>query len=83
MVRRVPLAILPRPGYNRPALAGRAAAVMRHARWPARASAILARCAPPAWVFLTVPQHAASASAIRAILPSPTLPSATSQGAEP
>ena len=69
IVRRVPLAILPRPGYNHRALAGRAAAVLRGARWPARAAAILARCAPPAWVFLTAPQHAASASAIRATLP--------------
>jgi nicotinate-nucleotide adenylyltransferase len=70
IARFVPFAVLPRPGYNYPALAGRAAHVLRRARRPARASAILARCAPPAWVFLTAPQHAASASAIRATHPS-------------
>jgi len=63
---RVPFAVLPRPGYNHRALAGRAAAVLRHARQPARVGAILARCKPPAWVFLTAPQHSDSASAIRA-----------------
>ena len=68
IVRRVPFAVLPRPGYNHRALAGRAASVLRHARWPARAAAVLARRSPPAWVFLTAPQHAASASAIRATL---------------
>jgi nicotinate-nucleotide adenylyltransferase len=80
LVRRLPFAVLPRPGYNYRAVAGRAAAVLRHARRPARASAILARCAKPAWVFLTAPQHAASASAIRATLPGATgarLPGAT------
>jgi len=66
IARKVPFAILPRPGYNRRALAGCAAAVLRGARWPARAAAVLARRSPPAWVFLTAPQHAASASAIRA-----------------
>jgi nicotinate-nucleotide adenylyltransferase len=69
IMHRVPFAVLPRPGYNHRALAGRAASVFRGARWPERASAILAQCAPPAWVFLTAPQHAGSASAIRAGLP--------------
>jgi nicotinate-nucleotide adenylyltransferase len=69
IVRQVPFAVLPRPGYNHRALAGRAASVLRGARRPARAAAILARCEPPAWVFLAVPQHVASASAIRAVLP--------------
>jgi nicotinate-nucleotide adenylyltransferase len=69
IARHVPFAILPRPGYNRSALAGCAPVVLRGARWPARAAAVLARLTPPAWVFLTAPQHAASASAIRAALP--------------
>jgi nicotinate-nucleotide adenylyltransferase len=80
ILRRVPLAVLPRPSYNHRALAGRAASVLRGARWPARAAATLARCPPPAWVFLTALQHAASASAIRAVSPSmthPALPSTT------
>jgi nicotinate-nucleotide adenylyltransferase len=72
IVHRVPFAILPRPGYNHRALAGRAASVLRHARQPERASAILAQHPPPAWIFLTAPQHAASASAIRATRPTAT-----------
>lgn len=68
IARLVPFAILPRPGYNRRALAGRAAQVLRGARRPARAASVLAAQSPPAWVFLSVPQHAASASAIRATL---------------
>jgi nicotinate-nucleotide adenylyltransferase len=69
LTRQVPFAVLPRPGYNHRALAGRAAAVLRSARRPARAGAVLARCAPPAWIFLTAPQHTASASAIRSAHP--------------
>jgi nicotinate-nucleotide adenylyltransferase len=71
IVHLVPFAILPRPGYNHAALAGPAASVLRGARWPARAASVLARGAPPAWVFLAAPQHAASASAIRATSTSP------------
>jgi nicotinate-nucleotide adenylyltransferase len=84
IVRQVPFAVVPRPGYNHRALAGRAASVLRGARRPARAAAILARWAPPAWVFLAVPQHAASASAIRAGLstaPRAASPSAASPSA--
>jgi nicotinate-nucleotide adenylyltransferase len=83
IARCVPFAILPRPGYNHRALAGRAAAVLRGARWPVRAASILARCAPPAWVFLTAPQHAASASAIRATRLRPADPRPANQGAAP
>jgi nicotinate-nucleotide adenylyltransferase len=66
IAHRLPFAILPRPGYNHRALAGRAAHALRSARLPAGAVAVLALCAPPAWIFMTAPQHAASASAIRA-----------------
>jgi nicotinate-nucleotide adenylyltransferase len=62
----IPFAVLPRPSYNHRALAGQAARRLRHARRPARAAAILAELAAPAWVFLCVPQHNASATAIRA-----------------
>lgn len=72
LARLVPLAILPRPGYNHRALAGRAARALRAARRPTRSAARLALQPPPAWVFLSARQHTASASAIRA-----------SQGAEP
>lgn len=66
IARLVPIAILPRPGYNHRALAGCAAQVLRRARQPARAASVLAARKPPAWVFLSGPQHSASASAIRA-----------------
>ena len=71
-VRRIPFAVLPRPGYNHRALSGHAARRLAHARRPTRSASVLTECAAPAWVFLSVPQHAASASAIRA-----------SEGAEP
>ena len=63
---RVPIAVLPRPGYNFRALAGRAARRFARARRPARSAAVLCDSPAPAWVFLCVPQHAASATAIRA-----------------
>jgi nicotinate-nucleotide adenylyltransferase len=66
IARRIPFAVLPRPGYNHRALAGRAARRLAHSRQPMRSAAVLCEPAAPAWVFLCVPQHAASASAIRA-----------------
>ena len=71
-VRRIPFAVLPRPGYNHRALSTRAAHRLARARRPSRCAAVLAELGAPAWVFLQVPQHAASATAIRA-----------SEGAEP
>ena len=65
MLRCIPVAVLPRPGYTRRALAGQAARRMRHARRPERAAATLPGEAP-AWVLLTAPQNAVSATAIRA-----------------
>jgi nicotinate-nucleotide adenylyltransferase len=62
----VPLAVLPRPGFNYRALWGHAARRFAHARRPTRFAPVLAELPPPAWVFLCVPQHAASATAIRA-----------------
>jgi len=62
----MPFAVLPRPGYNHRALAGCAATRLAAARLPARSGALLPQRRPPAWIFLPVPQHAASASAIRA-----------------
>jgi nicotinate-nucleotide adenylyltransferase len=64
-VRAIPFAVLPRPGYNHRALASRAARRLARARLPARLAPVLAEQAAPAWVFMCVPQNAASASAIR------------------
>ena len=65
-VRRIPIAVLPRPSYNHRALASHAVRRFAHDRRPARMAPVLSHIAAPAWVFLCVPQHAASASAIRA-----------------
>jgi len=63
---RVPFVVLPRPSYNLRALAGQAARALHAGRRRDRAATILANARPPAWSFLLSPQHAASASAIRA-----------------
>ncbi len=64
LLRRITVAVLPRPGYTRRALAGQAAQRMRHARRPEHAAATLPGAAP-GWVLLTTPQNSASATAIR------------------
>ncbi len=64
--RAMPVAVLPRPGYTHRALASLAAHRFARNRLPARQATRLARSCGPAWLFLPVPQHAASATAIRA-----------------
>jgi nicotinate-nucleotide adenylyltransferase len=58
-------AVLPRPGYNYRALAGRAAHRLRHARRPLHQARLLPGQAP-GWVFLMSRQNSTSATAIRA-----------------
>jgi nicotinate-nucleotide adenylyltransferase len=65
-LRRIPIAVLPRPGYNERALSSHAAHRFALARHRARSAPVLIEFVPPAWTFLSVPQHAASATAIRA-----------------
>ncbi|MBN8930105.1 MAG: nicotinic acid mononucleotide adenylyltransferase [Rhodospirillales bacterium 69-11] len=65
IVRDMGFAVLPRPGYTFPALAGQAARRLRHRRRPAREAPVLAGRAP-AWVFLPARQNPISATAIRA-----------------
>ena len=64
LLRQIPVAVLPRPGYTNRGLASRAARRMRQARRPEREAALLPGCAP-GWVFLPTPQNPASATAIR------------------
>ncbi len=59
---RTALAVLPRPGFTRAALRGRAATVLRHKR--RRPGGLLA--GEPGWCFVPARLHAASATAIRA-----------------
>lgn len=62
----IPFAVVPRPGYTFPALAGRVAKRLRHARVPRCAGRLLLSTkAAPAWVFLPSSEDPASASAIR------------------
>jgi nicotinate-nucleotide adenylyltransferase len=71
LVARTPLAVLPRPGWTRRALAGQAA--KRLARHRRRPGALLAG-PPPAhapWAFVPAAEHPASATAIRAGLATP------------
>jgi len=65
IARGTALAVLPRPGWTRRALAGRAACVLRrHRRAPA---ALLAEAFAPhaPWCLVPAREHAASATAIR------------------
>jgi nicotinate-nucleotide adenylyltransferase len=61
--RTVAVAVFDRSPYSKGALAGKAA--RRFGRWRLRAVGRLAGVVPPAWVFLHVRPHPASATAIR------------------
>jgi nicotinate-nucleotide adenylyltransferase len=60
-----PFAILPRPSYNRVALAGQAARRFAHARHSAAGASALPLAKPPRWVFLGGREDASSATALR------------------
>ncbi|MGE0726040.1 MAG: nicotinate-nucleotide adenylyltransferase [Alphaproteobacteria bacterium] len=62
----VPVAVFDRPSYALRALSGVAARRFATRRLPERAAATLAGRRPPAWCFLTIPRHPASATRIRA-----------------
>lgn len=61
----IPLAIVPRGGHNARVLAGHAARALRAGRRRDRAADTLPGATAPAWAFLSVPSHPASATAIR------------------
>ena len=62
----VPIAVFARPSYDSRALAGLAATRFSKARLAERKATSLAHRKPPAWVFLAIRRHPASATAIRA-----------------
>ncbi len=64
--RSVPIAVFHRPTYSLRALRGRAAARFSKARLPASQARRLANGKPPAWVFLRIRPHPASATKMRA-----------------
>jgi nicotinate-nucleotide adenylyltransferase len=61
--RALPIAVVDRPMYSRAALSAKAPKRFAHARVPPRR---LAGSAAPAWTFLHIRRHPASASSIRA-----------------
>lgn len=63
---RVPIAVIARPGARQAALASVAARSLRGHRVPQAQAAGLARMAPPAWCFVTIPMRAISSSELRA-----------------
>jgi len=65
IARHVALAVLPRPGWTRRALAGRAAHVLRHHRRAPGALLTESFARHAAWCLVPAREHAASATAIR------------------
>lgn len=65
IARRIPIAILDRPGYSIPALRGEAALKLWHSRIPEGRAVDLPAREGNAWCFLRIPRHPASATAIR------------------
>lgn len=65
IARRVPIAVIARPGFTIKALASPAAQLMAETRLPATRAPELARQVPPAWVFLAEKLDPASSTALR------------------
>jgi nicotinate-nucleotide adenylyltransferase len=66
LFRAIPVAVFARPTYSLKALAGQAAARFAPRRLPESQARWLVRQQPPAWTFLRVRLHPASATTIRA-----------------
>ena len=66
IMRRLPMAVLDRPGWRLKALASPAARAFARARLREDEAPLLADTAPPAWVFLTMPLRAESSTHLRA-----------------
>lgn len=65
IVCMMPFAVMPRPGYNGRALAGKAAHRFRHAFRPPHTAPALAGSSAPAWTFLPARQNSLSATELR------------------
>ncbi|MGH6817125.1 MAG: nicotinic acid mononucleotide adenylyltransferase, partial [Hyphomicrobiaceae bacterium] len=61
----MPIAVLDRPHFRLPALAGRAARALQRARWPEAWAQRLAGARPPAWTLLTGRLSGLSSTQIR------------------
>jgi nicotinate-nucleotide adenylyltransferase len=62
----VPVAVFDRPGYTRHALASKAALRFHRGRRRSEEARTLVNQTPPAWTFVRIAPHAASATALRA-----------------
>jgi len=69
IVRRIPIAVFPRPGSSNFLSRCEVAQSFAAARKPARAAVALARARPPAWLLLPAREDSASSTAIRAQTP--------------
>ena len=65
ILRRVPVAVVDRPGVGLSARLSVAARRFAHARRPEREARRLPFLAPPAWMFLTAPHDPRSSTALR------------------
>lgn len=65
IVKRVPIAVLPRPGEMARALRGQTAQALRRSRLQGRRALVLSRARPPGWAFLLAPHCAISSTEIR------------------
>ena len=61
----IPIAVFARDSYDSKALSERAAIRFRYARLPERAARLLPDATSPAWVFLRIKSHPATATALR------------------
>ena len=61
----VPIAVFARPGYDEDALAAPAAAEFKDKRLSEHEAQKLGDTTPPCWVYLNMPHHEASATALR------------------
>lgn len=75
--RTCAVAVFDRSPYSYPSLAGKAAQRFARARLPAGRGSLLATRTPPAWAFLHMRRHPASATAIRRGRSGPMRPDAT------
>ena len=66
IMRRIPVAIMARPGSVLTGLSSPAARRFAHARLPVSQARSLALKAPPAWIYLPMPLNPLSSTAIRA-----------------
>lgn len=66
IMAQVPVAVFARPGQRMAALNSPAARRFARARLPASGAALLARCDPPAWVYLDMPMRRESSTELRA-----------------